>query len=133
MLTSSSIVFVHGLCGHSTKTWTKDDVCWPKDLLSKEEPLSHTRILTFGYDANIVDTTGRASLNSLFQHSINLLLDLSRERQQDAVSCGNFAHGIYLTETHSARPSDNICGALSRRADSKRCMLSFHAFVHIHP
>src|SRR5262245_11491686 len=88
MLTSPSIVFVHGLCGHSTKTWTKDDICWPKELLSREESLSHARILTYGYDANIVDTTGRASLNSLFQHSMNLLLDLSRERKQDAVSWG---------------------------------------------
>jgi hypothetical protein len=64
------------------KTWTKDDVCWPKDLLSKEETLSHTRILTFGYDANIVN----ASLNTLFEHSINLLNDLSQERKRDLVS-----------------------------------------------
>jgi hypothetical protein len=64
------------------KTWTKDGVCWPKDLLSKEETLSHTRILTFGYDANIVN----ASLNTLFEHSINLLNDLSQERKRDLVS-----------------------------------------------
>jgi hypothetical protein len=52
-----SIVFVHGLCGHCTKTWTKDNVCWPKDLLSKEEALSHTRVLTFGYDAYVVNAS----------------------------------------------------------------------------
>jgi len=80
----SSIVFVHGLRGHRRETWTKDDVCWPKELLSKEKALSHIRVLTFGYDANVVKLMGRASLSSLFEHSINLLNALSRERRQDA-------------------------------------------------
>jgi triacylglycerol esterase/lipase EstA (alpha/beta hydrolase family) len=47
--------------------------------------MSQNRILTFGYDANVVSLTGRASLNSLFEHSINLLNELSRKRK-DAVS-----------------------------------------------
>lgn len=81
-----SIVFVHGLGGHRMKTWTKDGVYWPHDLLSQEEALSHTRVLAFGYDANIFDPKGSASLNSLFEHSINLLNELARERKQDAVS-----------------------------------------------
>ena len=85
-----SIVFVHGLRGHRVETWTKDGICWPKDLLSKEEALSHTRILAFGYDANIVNVGGHASLNSLFKHSINLLNDLSRERRRDSVSAVRF-------------------------------------------
>ncbi|KAF8233511.1 hypothetical protein L208DRAFT_1266288, partial [Tricholoma matsutake] len=57
------IVLVHGLRGHRTKTWTKDNVCWPRDLLSKEETLSHIRVLTFGYDANVISLTTPASLN----------------------------------------------------------------------
>jgi hypothetical protein len=80
-----SIVFVHGLRGHRRHTWTKDDVCWPQELLSKESAMSQTRILTFGYDANVIGLTGSASLNSLFEHSINLLNELSRKRK-DAVS-----------------------------------------------
>jgi hypothetical protein len=86
MLTEPSIVFVHGLRGHLTRTWTKDGVCWPKELLSKEEALSHIRVLSFGYDANVVNLIGRISLNSLFDHSINLLNELARERRADAVS-----------------------------------------------
>jgi hypothetical protein len=31
-----SIVFVHGLRGHRRDTWTKDNICWPQDLLSEE-------------------------------------------------------------------------------------------------
>jgi len=86
----ADIVFVHGLRGHPTKTWTKDNVCWPRDLLSKEAGLCHTRILTFGYDANIVSVGGHASLNSLFKHSVNLLNDLSQERRRDSVSAVRF-------------------------------------------
>jgi hypothetical protein len=74
------------LRGHRRKSWTKDGICWPEDLLPKEEALSNIRILTFGYDAQVVNFKGRASLNSLFEHSINLLNELSRERRQDAVS-----------------------------------------------
>jgi hypothetical protein len=48
--------------------------------------LSHVRVLTFGYDANVVSLIGRTSLNSSFGHSINLLNDLARERRADAVS-----------------------------------------------
>ena len=91
---SSSIIFVHGLCGHRRETWTKNDVCWPKELLSKEEALSHIRVLTFGYDAQIVNPMGHASMNSLFEHSINLLGELSRERRHDAVSMKLFSGKI---------------------------------------
>jgi len=39
-------------------------------------------ILTLGYDANIVIVNGHASLNSLPQHSINLVLGLSQVRRE---------------------------------------------------
>jgi hypothetical protein len=81
-----SVVFVHGLHGHRKKTWTKDNVCWPGDLLSKEISFSQIRILTFGYDANVINTNGSVSLNSLFDHSLDLLQDLSRVRKHNAVS-----------------------------------------------
>jgi hypothetical protein len=56
------------------------------ELLSQEESLSHVRVLSFGYDANVVAFEGRTSLNSLYEHSISLLNELSRERKQDVVS-----------------------------------------------
>jgi hypothetical protein len=69
-------------------------VCWPRDLLSEEAGLSHTRVLAFGYDANIISVGGHASLNSLFKHSINLLNDLSQARRRDSVSAVRFTGTI---------------------------------------
>ena len=77
-------------------------MCWPQDLLSKEEALLHTRVLTLGYDANIVDLNGRASLNTLYQHSINLVQELSRVRRKDAVSDRQEVQFIHISSLYSA-------------------------------
>lgn len=40
----ADIVFVHGLGGSSTGTWTKDSILWPRDLLKERIP--NVRIMT---------------------------------------------------------------------------------------
>ncbi|KAJ5730318.1 uncharacterized protein N7483_004826 [Penicillium malachiteum] len=45
------IMFLHGLRGNITKTWTKDGVLWPKDLLPRD--VERSRIFLFGYDSGI--------------------------------------------------------------------------------
>lgn len=37
-------IFIHCLGGSRVRSWTKDGVCWPRDLLGREFP--HARILT---------------------------------------------------------------------------------------
>jgi hypothetical protein len=81
-----SIIFVHGLRGHHTETWTKGSICWPRDLLPKEDEFSNVRILSFGYDSRVIDPAGHASLKNLLDNSISLLKDLYQARKQDAVS-----------------------------------------------
>lgn len=52
----ADIVFVHGLGGHSRKTWSKDNnpgSFWPLKWLPYEAGINEARISTFGYDANI--------------------------------------------------------------------------------
>ncbi|KAK5625580.1 hypothetical protein RRF57_001296 [Xylaria bambusicola] len=70
------IVFIHGLTGHREQTWTgKYGTFWPKDLLPKDIP--NARILTWGYDADIVHFFNKHSKKELNDHSSQLCADLA--------------------------------------------------------
>jgi hypothetical protein len=76
------IVFVHGLRGTSLGTWSKDGVCWPRDLLNEDinNASLKARAITWGYDASIANVLTYASKESIFGHAETLLGDLSRLR-----------------------------------------------------
>lgn len=69
---SRSIIFVHGLTGSCLSTWTSKEgnTVWPKTLLSNNIP--NARILTFGYDADVVNYWAPASQNRVREHANNL-------------------------------------------------------------
>ena len=77
-----SIVFVHGLTGNRENTWTgkskNENIFWPKDLLSKH--LCKARIISYGYDADIVGAFHTASSNTIRDHGKSLAIDLARWR-----------------------------------------------------
>ncbi|ORX93463.1 Alpha/Beta hydrolase protein, partial [Clohesyomyces aquaticus] len=75
-----SIVFVHGLRGDKIETWTKDKVCWPRDLL--KDDIENARIITWGYDSMVLNAFKSASQESIFDHAENLLSDLARLRKR---------------------------------------------------
>ncbi|QMW44237.1 hypothetical protein G4B11_007657 [Aspergillus flavus] len=62
------IVFVHGLQGHPEKTWTsfsqplRDK---PESLLSKHEYCVNSRIMTYGYDSNIIQFVKTANFSTI--------------------------------------------------------------------
>jgi protein SERAC1 len=76
----ASIVFVHGLTGGQTTTWTAEGAkaTWPELLLSDDIP--EARISAFGYDADVVKFLGQTSQNKIGQHANNLLSDLADMR-----------------------------------------------------
>lgn len=76
----ADIVFVHGLTGSSYTTWRHErtGLYWPKELLGKD--LGDARILSFGYDADVVRLWNPASSNRVGNHAENLLGCLSRIR-----------------------------------------------------
>ena len=77
-----SIVFVHGLTGNRESTWThkKTKTFWPQKLLPQDLPSA--RILTFGYDADIVEAINPASSNTLRDHGNSLANDLALRRMK---------------------------------------------------
>jgi pimeloyl-ACP methyl ester carboxylesterase len=76
------IVFVHGLTGNAYNTWLEEDsqVHWPSQLL--REDLQDARILSFGYDANVVHWFSAASVNRIGNHAEALLGALVRRRER---------------------------------------------------
>ena len=78
---SVDIIFVHGLTGNAYNTWLHKGtgVHWPSQLLQQDLP--DVRILSFGYDADIANLRGPASLSRLSNHSENMVGDLVRKRE----------------------------------------------------
>ncbi|KFA80265.1 hypothetical protein S40288_04571, partial [Stachybotrys chartarum IBT 40288] len=77
-LNHDSIVFIHGPNGGRTKTWTTNGTLWPEDFLPKTIPTA--RILTFGYDANIVHFWSRPAENRIDAFSNSFLSQLRDNR-----------------------------------------------------
>ncbi|KAH6668689.1 hypothetical protein B0J14DRAFT_546785 [Halenospora varia] len=60
------IVFVHGLTGNRDTTWTHSDGAFWPSLLKEAHPTA--KIMTFGYDADVVALWGMAGSNRLRDH-----------------------------------------------------------------
>jgi len=78
----NSIVFVHGLTGGRESTWTDKStgIAWPEVLLKNDLPQS--RVVTFGYDADIVHFWSMASQNRIGHHAQTLINVLSQTRER---------------------------------------------------
>ncbi|KAK2746828.1 hypothetical protein FQN57_002870 [Myotisia sp. PD_48] len=80
------IVFLHGLTGHPKKTFFNKSarINWPEDLLPQDIP--YARILSFGYDANVVKFASQVGQNTLEGHASDLVNDLARLRRNGDAS-----------------------------------------------
>ena len=79
---SIDIVFVHGLTGNAYNTWLHKDtkIHWPSALLKQDIP--DARVLSFGYDADIVGFWNPASNSRLSNHAENMVGALVRKRER---------------------------------------------------
>lgn len=104
-----SLFFVHGLSGHPIKTWSIEpqkqnkklaltrlfkrdkgvglsdapnstSVFWPRDLLPEDVP--NVRIISYGYESEVLKMFATANTNNLFQHAQNMLADIQRIRSE---------------------------------------------------
>ena len=78
----NSLVFVHGLRGHRTKTWLAKGANepWPQSLLSPELP--QARIMTYGYNADVVHFTKPTGQGTVRSHARGLINDLTGLRHR---------------------------------------------------
>lgn len=84
MLTNTtSLCFVHGLTGNRVSTWTHPNShFWPKDSLAAEFP--RARIVTYGYDADVVRLWGKTSTNRIRQYGENFAVELANLRVKNS-------------------------------------------------
>lgn len=75
----TSIILVHGLRGHRRRTWTKNGVFWPKDLLPSQ--IHSVRVITYGYDATALVPFGSSSLNNIHHHAKSMVEAVSTLRK----------------------------------------------------
>lgn len=77
------MVFIHGLTGNRRSTWTeKQTNCfWPKEVLARDV-LPPTRILSYGYDADVAHFWALSSQNRLNEHAGNLVNALAQLRNR---------------------------------------------------
>jgi len=87
-----SVVAVHGLGGDALKTWTsksnKDP--WLKDPAMLPRAMPQARILTWGYDAEVVDVMGGTSSDRILQHAQTLISQLHADRSVRAPCSSEF-------------------------------------------
>lgn len=78
------IVFVHGITGNRESTWTaqtgSESIFWPRDLLPRDVPDS--RIVTWGYDADVVGFWAMASQNRIGEHAGNFVNQVTGMRER---------------------------------------------------
>ncbi|KAJ3455478.1 hypothetical protein MRS44_016960 [Fusarium solani] len=72
------IVMVHGLNGGRLSTWTKNIICWPRDLLYHHIP--RARVMTFGYDASVIFSSDTSKIRD---YSCQLLAQLRDKREAE--------------------------------------------------
>lgn len=107
MLTSTSIIFIHGLRGHPRRTWTvaldsenalidsstvilgrrkksrvednvlQTEIYWPEELLVPDIPETH--IWTYGYNAEYSPSYQASNKNSILQHGQDFAVKLQRD------------------------------------------------------
>ncbi|KAH9906958.1 hypothetical protein F4778DRAFT_724143 [Xylariomycetidae sp. FL2044] len=78
------IIFVHGLGGHSQKTWSKDhdpSMFWPELWLPCEPDVGMARILTFGYNATWRGAS--KSISSITDFAKELLFEMRFAKNDD--------------------------------------------------
>lgn len=77
------IVFVHGLDGHPKDTWTseKSKTFWPSLLLPPFLEEENTRILVYGYDADVTSFTDGVGRDKIHHHAEKLVADLAANRR----------------------------------------------------
>ena len=102
------IVFLHGLTGNAYTTWLHKPTHehWPSKWLKERVP--DARVISFGYDADVVNWWRQASMNRVTNHADNMVGGLVRLREYTETEDRKIifvAHSLGGLVTEAALPS----------------------------
>ena len=104
-----SLIFVHGLRGDITRTWSTAgkqryhilyittwlwysailiETFWPRDLLGKD--LQNIRIISWGYDSDVMKMFSSSSQDTIVGHAETLLTDIDSLRFESEVRSSSY-------------------------------------------
>lgn len=99
------IVFVHGLGGTSRLSWSKNkDLAkfWPSTFLPLEPDICLARILTFGYDANLVrDSSNKSSSVLDFARELLFELKYAKDENTEELDIGAVRYHVVDQNVHN--------------------------------
>lgn len=112
------IVFIHGLTGDPASTWLHptSGTYWPANLLSRDLP--NSRILSFGYDADVINFWSPVSQNRIGNHAMNMLGDLTHLREESETEARKI---IFVAHSLGGLVTQD-CLCLSRKHPEKHLM-----------
>jgi hypothetical protein len=92
------IIFVRGLMGSSYTTWLheKSGVHWPRDLLKND--IQNARIMTFGYDVDVVNFWKHAAQDGISGYANDLLGSLAGCREDISVRSSSLCNSFQLRQ-----------------------------------
>ncbi|KAH6977393.1 hypothetical protein BKA56DRAFT_588222 [Ilyonectria sp. MPI-CAGE-AT-0026] len=77
------ICAVHGLGGNAIDSWTADNgKMWLKDYLPSSQHFTKSRIMTFGYDADLADQRSLMTLENWAENLLQMLMEVRTSKKQ---------------------------------------------------
>ncbi|KAL6714385.1 hypothetical protein ACLMJK_007808 [Lecanora helva] len=101
------LIFVHGLGGASIKTWCKNhdrNLCWPKYWVPGDLGNDNVRVLTFGYNAEVLSKTKTKANISDFAKSLLAAMKFEKDAEMEDLGIGK----AYLRGRNNSEHKDII-------------------------
>lgn len=71
--------------------WTKSTIMWPRDILAQDGRMKEARILTWGYNSGVVDSSTQTAQEYTIANAGNLCEELGYHRAMDGTVCCSFS------------------------------------------
>ncbi|KAL9611265.1 MAG: hypothetical protein Q9167_004091 [Letrouitia subvulpina] len=85
------LIFLHGLGGASVRTWCKEydrSLCWPKYWLPEDLGSQNVRVLTFGYNAEVLSKTKTKANISDFAKGLLAAMKFEKNKAMEDLGIG---------------------------------------------